>query len=470
MFRNEETSLVGRRKSGDIGREKGTVEVTYNTKPSQDKKVAMVRQYILGDVLGEGSYGKVIEALDSATLRRVAIKEIKKRRLKRHRFGRKAHEGEQKVKREIAIMRHVGAHPNVTKLMEVIESERNQKMYMVLEYASGTLRELLKANAGPLPALQVQSYLRQLILGLEFIHSKGVIHRDIKPDNIMIDASAECVKISDFGVAQTLDIYTSSDFITSSVGSPAFQPPEVASGHLRFSGPKADVWALGVTLFNMCTGEYPFHGRNKYHLLDNIAKGVFTIPDFVSDTLLRDLIEGMLTRRPTRRFGLASIKHHPWLHNLIEDEAEFVRLPNVDRLSSVIAKLNVLFENMEEERILILKAADRQAVMDLFKVNPLVFEHKDEVEEFPLPMTSLLIQTGTDDGSSSRSELSSEFSTQSFTGSLGDTDSWLRSSSNMQRRAERRLYAHGSDAEDKNEEEEEEAGEEPKKKGRCVTM
>ncbi|KNC55656.1 CAMK/CAMKL/LKB protein kinase [Thecamonas trahens ATCC 50062] len=299
------------------------------------KVVHMVSRYLVGEVLGEGSFGKVREAYDTVSLRRVAIKEVKKRRLKR-RFGGNADVGAARVRREIEVMKHLGSHPHAVALYEVLEDEKNAKLYMVLEYVpGGTLRELLahrraasksssrrrrkrrsrrrpaRALDGGLTLFEIQAYLRQLVRGLEYIHRSGVIHRDIKPSNIMV-ALDGTIKISDFGVAQMLDVYSENDYISSSLGSPAFQPPEVARGVESFSGFKSDVWALGVTLYNMVTGEYPFTGRSHYHLLENIAAGEYRMPTGM-DPLLRDVLGGMLEPEPERRYSIFALKHHPFL-------------------------------------------------------------------------------------------------------------------------------------------------------------
>lgn len=106
-----------------------------------------------------------------------------------------------------------------------------------------------------------------------------------------------------------LDRFQKSDLISTSQGSPAFQPPEIADGQNYFSGFKVDIWAAGVTLFNISTGKYPFQGDNIYRLFDNISKCEVIIPEEIEDTLV-DLISGMLRKDPDTRLSIQTIKCH----------------------------------------------------------------------------------------------------------------------------------------------------------------
>lgn len=133
-------------------------------------------------------------------------------------------------------------------LIDVLYNEEKQKMYLVMEYCVGGLQEMLEAAPGcKLPLYQAHKYFQQLVDGLEYLHGRGVIHNDIKPGNLLVTLD-DTLKISDFGVAEKLDSFASSDRCTKGQGSPAFQPPEIANGNDAFSGFKVDIWSSGVTL------------------------------------------------------------------------------------------------------------------------------------------------------------------------------------------------------------------------------
>ncbi|ODM91746.1 Serine/threonine-protein kinase STK11 [Orchesella cincta] len=275
-------------------------EVVYKV---EKKKCKFIGKYVMGDLLGEGSYGKVKETLDSETLVRRAVKIIKKRKLRR------IPNGEQNVEREIKLLKRLN-HPNVIKLIEVMFIEEKQKMYLVLEYCIGGLQDVLETSPNKkFPIWQAHGYFTQLIEGLEYLHSQGIVHKDIKPGNLLVTLD-EKLKITDFGVAEAIDPYAPDDTCTTSQGSPVFQPPEVANGE-NFSGFKLDVWSSGVTLFNMTTGKYPFEGETVFLLFENIARGVFTIPDEVG-SLLAALIKGMLEIDPDMRLSIQDIRRDAW--------------------------------------------------------------------------------------------------------------------------------------------------------------
>ncbi|XP_012270649.1 serine/threonine-protein kinase STK11 [Orussus abietinus] len=270
------------------------------------KKCKLIGKYVMGDLLGEGSYGKVKEVLDSETLCRRAVKILKKKKLRR------IPNGEINVQREIQLLR-ILKHKNVINLVDVLYNDEKEKMYIVMEFCVGGLQDMLESiphKKKKFPIWQAHGYFCQLLDGLEYLHSKGIIHKDIKPGNLLLTLDGT-LKISDFGVAEALDMFAKDDTCTTGQGSPAFQPPEIANGYETFSGFKVDIWSSGVTLYNLTTGEYPFEGDNIYKLYENIGKGEYTIPDDVEDSL-KSLLQGMLQKEIDKRFTLQQIIHHPW--------------------------------------------------------------------------------------------------------------------------------------------------------------
>ena len=280
-----------------------SAEILYQPKQKVAKTVG---RYLIGETLGEGSYGKVKEGFCTETLRRVAIKIMKPSRLK------KIASGEQNMRHEITLLKKLN-HKNVVELMDVLYKSEKQKTYIVFGFCATTLAEVISRSPHVrLPLSQAQRYFIQLIKGLEYLHSRGIVHRDVKPGNILLTFD-ETVKISDFGVAEEISMFVADDSLTSSSGSPAFQPPEVALGYPCFSGVKVDIWAAGVTLYHMISGRYPFDGENIYALMEAIGKCEYQIPD-TADEILGDLLVNIMEKDPKKRFNLEAITNHTWMH------------------------------------------------------------------------------------------------------------------------------------------------------------
>lgn len=270
----------------------------------KQKKAKMLGKYVMGDLLGEGSYAKVKEVIDSETLCRRAVKIMKRKKL------RKIPHGEDNVEREVGLLRRL-KHRNIMGLVEVFYNDDKGKIYMILEFCCAVLKDMLEESPQKkFPSWQAHFYFVQLVDGLEYLHSQQIIHKDIKPGNLLLD-TAGVLKIADFGVAEVLGRFAPDDTCRTSQGTPAFQPPEIANGLEAFSGVKVDVWSAGVTLFNFSTGSYPFEGDTIFRLFEAIGKGEFSIPAEV-DPLLKSLLRGMLSKEADTRYGLLQVREHDW--------------------------------------------------------------------------------------------------------------------------------------------------------------
>ncbi|XP_029421317.1 serine/threonine-protein kinase STK11 isoform X1 [Nannospalax galili] len=340
-----------------------STEVIYQPRR---KRAKLIGKYLMGDLLGEGSYGKVKEVLDSETLCRRAVKILKKKKLRR------IPNGEANVKKEIQLLRRL-RHRNVIQLVDVLFNEEKQKMYMVMEYCVCGMQEMLDSVPEKrFPVCQAHGYFCQLIDGLEYLHSQGIVHKDIKPGNLLLTTSGT-LKISDLGVAEALHPFAVDDTCRTSQGSPAFQPPEIANGLDTFSGFKVDIWSAGVTLsgrppslrccqpdsilpfsYNITTGLYPFEGDNIYKLFENIGRGDFTIPCDCGPPL-SDLLRGMLEYEPAKRFSIRQIRQHSWFrkkHPLAETLVPIPPSPDTKdrwRSMTVVPYLEDLHGHTEED-------------------------------------------------------------------------------------------------------------------------
>lgn len=303
-------SIGGQDFENVIGNEIGTLEnlivqPTITAQPRPQYKI--IHDWLFGSVLGEGSYAKVKEVLHTQTLERAAVKIIKKRRL------RKIPNGEANVKSELDLLRRL-KHKNVIHLIDFHYNPEKEKIYIFMEHCVITLQDLLdSANQKRLPTHQAHRYFTQLIDGLEYLHDSRVIHKDIKPGNLLLSRE-QILKISDFGVAEETDRFSNSDTCYQSTGTPRFQPPEIAAGLNSFKGSAVDIWAAAVTLFNCITGKYPFNGENIYKLYEIIEICELIIPSMAELTSdLETLLRGMLLKDFNARFTLSQIRDSVWV-------------------------------------------------------------------------------------------------------------------------------------------------------------
>eukprot|EP00667_Euglena_gracilis_P001568 EG_transcript_1569 len=286
----------------------------------------MVHNYMMCALLGQGSYGKVHEGIDITTGRRVAVKAIQRDKVKKVKGALQAVEQEIMIMRQLcgrrfgkACSTHAGIRDSdpddelyALQLYDVIRTPK--VIYIVMERAFGTLDALLDCQVNRvLPLETTQFVFRQLMLGVEWLHARGVIHKDLKPSNIMISLSGG-VKLVDFGVSEVLSLYSKSNTCHSSQGTPMFQAPEVVSGK-PFSGPPSDVWSCGVILYLMVTGSLPFNGNGLYQLMQNIKRAEFSMAN-VPDAC-RKLVKAMLDKDPTTRMKVDDILYQPWVGRMV---------------------------------------------------------------------------------------------------------------------------------------------------------
>jgi len=290
--------------------------ISYRKRTAPPK---LVKHYILGEVLGEGAYGKVKDGMDSFTQKRVAVKILKRARLK------KIPGGEASVLKEINITKKLH-NKHIIKLIDHFVIDEKGKLYIVYEYVGGgTLQNLLENSpTGKLPDNQSQFIFKQLIAAIEYIHSEKILHRDIKPDNILFTHS-NVLKLSDFGVSEDSSLLEDFECLSRSYGSPAFQPPELTQFQTTFSPFKIDIWAMGVTLYLMTIGKFPFSGTNMFVLFENISKCNIEFPNNVDRDLV-SLIKGILQVDHNQRYSLGQIKNHPWCTKVIDDNEPYVEL------------------------------------------------------------------------------------------------------------------------------------------------
>ncbi|KAL9040529.1 MAG: hypothetical protein Q9180_001853 [Flavoplaca navasiana] len=306
---------------------------------SSNKKETIFGGYILGKTLGEGEFGKVKLGWKRDGTVQVAVKLIRREAL----GGNPSRLP--KIYREINILREL-SHPNIVRLHEM--SETDKYIGIVLEYASGgelfdyiLLHRYLKDNAA-------RKLFAQLISGVGYLHKKGIVHRDLKLENLLLDRNKNII-ITDFGFANTFNPQDQledeieynltnrefvkrrglehiqsngtrrGDLMQTSCGSPCYAAPELVVTDSLYTGRKVDVWSCGVILYAMLAGYLPFdddpanpEGDNINLLYKYIVSTPLTFPEYVTPHA-RDLLRRILVPDPRKRADLFEVARHSWL-------------------------------------------------------------------------------------------------------------------------------------------------------------
>ncbi len=254
-------------------------------------------KYILEKVLGKGKFGIVFEAVRKEDGLRVAIKVIKKSLLMTPKMY-------DQVETEINILT-ITDHSCIVKMIENFETKTD--IFIVMEHIEGgDLYQQLKRE--PIEETLAIKYIRQIIEGLEHLHSMNIVHRDIKPDNILV--MGDQIKICDFGWSYMSNL--SNELQHEICGTPDYIPPEMIRNNGY--GREVDLWCLGVLTYELLTGELPFYDSSFMETYKRILKLDYETPSFVSDEAT-DFIEKLLVTKPEKRMGLDEALNHPWLLN-----------------------------------------------------------------------------------------------------------------------------------------------------------
>jgi serine/threonine-protein kinase len=251
-------------------------------------------QYRLVTQIGSGGMGNVYKAIDTTLQREVAIKVLSAKIV-----------GDPSVLerfRSEAVTLGRLSHPNIASVYSFIES--GGEYLLVMELVSGTNLEELVQRDGPLSPKRACQLISQALLGLQHAHAKGVVHRDIKPSNLMVTEEG-VVKLMDFGIAKTAE----APKLTregKAPGTPEYMSPEQIQG-LALDA-RSDLYSMGVVLFELLTGELPFHGDTDYELMRAHIETVvpsLKLPSSSGIELDR-ILQKALSKSPAKRYSSAT--------------------------------------------------------------------------------------------------------------------------------------------------------------------
>nr|XP_004659290.2 sperm motility kinase 4A-like [Jaculus jaculus] len=281
---------------------------------SSRERAALRAHYELLGVLSQGGRAEVRLARHRATGTKVAVKAVRRAGSWSQRF----------ISTEVDILKSLD-HPNVIKLYEVVQTRAC--VYLVMELAGGG--ELLKhlEKAGRLGEREACALFVQIARGLRHCHASGVVHGDLKPGNILLDARGN-VKLSDFGVGSR---FAAGQKVAAGWCTADYRAPELFLRR-RYDGPKADIWSLGVILFLMVTGSQPFEAHSLQSLQKKIVAGRYTLPPHLPVDL-ENILRQLLRVDPAERPALDDILQHPWISRCSGAQAPRLSAPGDKKLN-----------------------------------------------------------------------------------------------------------------------------------------
>lgn len=285
--------------------------------------IVLGKRYQILSKIGTGGMADVYKGKDTMLNRYVAVKVLKKEYRENDSFVRKFRSEAQAAAGLL--------HPNIVNVYDV-GSDRGL-YYMVMELVEGiTLKEYIEKK-GRISHRELISIAIQMCSGIGAAHEAGLIHRDIKPQNIMISRDGK-VKVTDFGIAKAV---TSNTVTTNAMGSVHYSSPEQVRG--GFSDQKSDIYSIGITLFEMATGEVPFDGESTVAVAMKHLKEEITPPSELNEDIpysLERIILKCTQKNAERRYANVNALIRDLKHSLVDPDGDFVVIPPLNNADTVI--------------------------------------------------------------------------------------------------------------------------------------
>lgn len=267
---------------------------------SQSKPVGK-EDFELLAVIGRGSFGKVMQVRKKDTGKIYAMKVMRKDAIIQK--NQVTH-----TKDEKSILQKI-LHPFIVQLHFAFQTR--DKLYMILDYVNGGELFYHLKKEGKFSVERVKIYAAEIASAMSHLHAQGIVYRDLKPENILLDNDGHII-ITDFGLSKEIP-KDDSEGTHTFCGTPEYLAPEVLRGQGHGHG--VDWWSLGTLIYEMLTGLPPFYSKNINLMYQKILSSELTFPSYISEDA-QDLLEGLLTRDPDRRFGSEEVKEHPFFKDI----------------------------------------------------------------------------------------------------------------------------------------------------------
>jgi serine/threonine-protein kinase len=254
--------------------------------------VGVEQRYRIVKELGRGGMGVVYQAFDTVLEREVALKELPLHLTARGDFARR-------FRQEARVLARL-SHPHIVQVHDLVEQD--ERIWIAMELVKGgTLADAIERSGGSLPWRRALQLAGQICMGLDYAHTQGVIHRDIKPINVLLTQDEACsAKITDFGLAKHVaaSAHTREGTL---LGSVSYMSPEQAAG--RKVDSLSDVYSFGITLYEMLTGHVPFEGEVAAVLAQHLSQPPTPLRHLRPDVPegVESIVDRLLAKRPEQR-------------------------------------------------------------------------------------------------------------------------------------------------------------------------
>ena len=287
---------------------------SIGVKKKEERKVSILENFQIGERIGKGQYGSVYRGINIENGEMVAIKQVGAAKMNKSELAN--------IMGELELLKELD-HPNILKYKGFIKTKEH--INIVLDFVEGGSLQSIIGKFGVIPERLAICYIKQILHGLQYLHARDVIHRDIKCGNILVTKDGS-IKLADFGIATKLG-----DKQGPAAGSPYWMAPEVIE-HIS-SGPPCDIWALGCTIIELLTGSPPYFELNQMAALFSMVENERPpFPNNISPEM-ESFLSQCFIRDPMKRATARSLKRHALVND--GEEPEFKELDHLENLNDI---------------------------------------------------------------------------------------------------------------------------------------
>ncbi|THH33522.1 hypothetical protein EUX98_g665 [Antrodiella citrinella] len=310
QLRKRNTKLWGSRLEEVTSEEaKEELSATAEASPGGAKPIF---RWVRGELIGKGTYGKVYLALNATTGEMIAVKQVEMPRTASDRDDSRQITVVEALKLESETLKDLD-HPHIVQYLGFEETPTFLSIF--LEYVpGGSIASCLRKH-GKFDEEVTKSFTSQILGGLEYLHSKGILHRDLKADNILVETSGIC-KISDFGISKRTDDINMAGAYTSMQGTVFWMAPEVINSQKKGYNSKIDIWSVGCVVYEMWSGQRPWNGQEAMAVLLHLyqtRQGPPVPPDITLSPLADEFRQLCFAMDPDERPTASELQRHPYL-------------------------------------------------------------------------------------------------------------------------------------------------------------